>query len=540
MTHAREELTCLNVEIKRLATWIIDEQEALEVASRRFKGESGIGRHEEGARETVDIKGSSNDNDNDMIDEVFEGTDEIPKLKQAYLECHNSIPQSIVTNTDSTCICIFGIAQMWDLCCLANKLNICLESEAATAPYHQSWLYCGLREPTNLNTICGSHPHTAVIKTLIDYLPPLHGHSGFLVIHLRWKGLIVLQGAGPVLTYRQRQLARQTALSNCCAINADVDNVLDYMEEQAKQLSVKHKRGNRRRKKTRFEEIQAKIKKLNGIENVCKLPLETQTFLKRKAEAWHAHKQTAPHANLSAMIQDSRLTLDCVAGEHTSDIAKEFESYVLSDVNVSITGDAKATMQYYRYEKLIVAEKGVELINWPDEIPFINALEIGSMITPWRLFTALTLDNVENQCHWVKLSEEDWDKRCEASYEVEATKGPRKRKRKQVEVEEGSDSSSSSDAEGSNPAPAKKSHKTTGKAGKENVPTGVNGKKKEATKGKGKAADKAKPSGKKGKGSRSKKDKDAAAVSGNVQETAGANSNVQDTRPLAPRTANRD
>ncbi|KAF8580818.1 hypothetical protein K439DRAFT_1619490 [Ramaria rubella] len=211
----------------------------------------------------------------------------------------------------------------------------------------------------------------------------------------------------PVLMYCQRQLARQTALSNRCAINADVDDVLDYMEERAKQLSVKHRRSlvwflhqfyqggrvvRQKRAVSVFNaarqiedflegckgEIQAEIKKLNGVENACKLPLEMQTFLKRKAEAWRAQKQTAPHANLFAVIQDSRLTLDCVAGElmalsqrtgvetilfavkgkpehslpgfvapsekgnnfllhgmkkHTSDIAKEFESYVLSDVN---------------------------------------------------------------------------------------------------------------------------------------------------------------------------------------------------------------
>ncbi|KAF8586197.1 hypothetical protein K439DRAFT_1615337 [Ramaria rubella] len=424
---------------------------------------------------------------------------------------------------------------------------------------------------------------------------------------------------GPMLTYRQRQLARQTALLNRCAINADVDDILDYMEERAKQLSVKHKRSLVWFFHQFYQGGCVVCQKcaVSVFNAACQIEgfLEGhkgETFLERKAEAWHAQKQTAPCANLSTVIQDSRLTLDRVAGElmalsqctgvetilfavkgksehslpgfvatsekgnnfllhgmktHTSDIVKEFESYVLSNVNgltlnhngrltelrskirikireglVSITGDAKATMQYDCYKKLIMAEKGVELINWPDEIPFVNASEIGSMITLWRLFTALTLDNVENQCRWVKLSEEEWDKRREAYYEVEAAKGPRKRKRKQVEVEEGSDSSSSSssDAKGSNPAPAKKSCKTTGKAGKENVPTGANVKKKDATKGKGKAADKAKPSGKKRSGSRSKKAKDTAAVSGNVQETAGANSNVQDTRPLAPGTANRD
>ncbi|KAF8580817.1 hypothetical protein K439DRAFT_1619489 [Ramaria rubella] len=116
MSRAREELTRLNVEIKRLATWIIDEQEALEVASEEcagkdwlltaairkfveecirvntnlqvklnwlyslngFTGESGTGRREEDTGETVDdIKSSSESNvddcDNDMLDEVFDG-----------------------------------------------------------------------------------------------------------------------------------------------------------------------------------------------------------------------------------------------------------------------------------------------------------------------------------------------------------------------------------------------------------------------------------------------------------------------------------
>ncbi|KAF8587115.1 hypothetical protein K439DRAFT_1614547 [Ramaria rubella] len=405
---------------------------------------------------------------------------------------------------------------------------------------------------------------------------------------------------GPVLTYRQRQLARQMALSNHRAINADVDDVLDYMEEQAKQLRIKHKSFLVWFLHQFYQGGHVVCQK--HAVSVFNAACQIEGFLegrkgKRKAEPWHVQKQTAPRANLAAMIQDSRLILDRVAGKllalsqwtgvetilfavkgepehslpgfvatsekgnnfllhgmkkHTSDIAKEFESYVLSDVNelrskicikireglVSITGDAKAAMQYDRYEKLIVAEKGVELINWPDDIPFVNASEIGSMITLWHLFTALTLDNVENQCCWVNLSEEEWDKRHEVYYEVKAMKGPWKQKWKQVEVEEGSDlsSSSSSNAE-ANPAPVKKSHKNTGKAGKENVSAGANAKKKDAMKGKGKAADKAKPSGKKGLGSRSKKGKDMAAVS---QETAGANSNIQDTHPLAPGTANHD
>jgi len=30
-------------------------------------------------------------------------------------------------------------------------------------------------------------------------------------------------------------------------------------------------------------------------------------------------------------------------------------------------------MQYGKYEKLIVVEKGVELINWPNVLPFVDA-----------------------------------------------------------------------------------------------------------------------------------------------------------------------
>ncbi|KAF8586498.1 hypothetical protein K439DRAFT_1273083, partial [Ramaria rubella] len=42
MTHMHEELTCLNVEIKRLATWIIDEQEALEAAIQECQGKDEL------------------------------------------------------------------------------------------------------------------------------------------------------------------------------------------------------------------------------------------------------------------------------------------------------------------------------------------------------------------------------------------------------------------------------------------------------------------------------------------------------------------
>ncbi|KAF8589571.1 hypothetical protein K439DRAFT_1612586 [Ramaria rubella] len=80
--------------------------------------------------------------------------------------------------------------------------------------------------------------------------------------------------------------------------------------------------------------------------------------------------------------------------KYTSDIVKEFETYVLTDVDafkgltlnhngclteikrkicteirqglVEMTNDAKATMQFESYEKLIVVDKRVKLMNWPE------------------------------------------------------------------------------------------------------------------------------------------------------------------------------
>jgi len=56
-------------------------------------------------------------------------------------------------------------------------------------------------------------------------------------------------------------------------------------------------------------------------------------------------------------------------------------------------------MQYGKCEKLKVVEKGVELINWPNAVPFMNALEIGSLHTLHLLHTTLTLDDINQHCH---------------------------------------------------------------------------------------------------------------------------------------------
>ena len=46
---------------------------------------------------------------------------------------------------------------------------------------------------------------------------------------------------GPPLTYREREQARMTAQENRRAINIDVDDVLDFVNSEAKHLSKKYK-----------------------------------------------------------------------------------------------------------------------------------------------------------------------------------------------------------------------------------------------------------------------------------------------------------
>jgi copper chaperone CopZ len=67
--------------------------------------------------------------------------------------------------------------------------------------------------------------------------------------------------------------------------------------------------------KTCFEEIKLVIKKLNGVGNAGKLPIDMQMFLKKKTQEWREAKQTAPRANTRAVVQDARLTLDRISDE---------------------------------------------------------------------------------------------------------------------------------------------------------------------------------------------------------------------------------
>jgi hypothetical protein len=109
-----------------------------------------------------------------------------------------------------------------------------------------------------------------------------------------------------------------------------------------------------------------------------------------------------------------------------------------------MTGDPKATMHYDKYEKLLVVERGVELVNWPEGVPFVNASEIGSFHALRKLWDVLSSNREEGRCHWVQLSEVELKQRRETYYAQQAQAKPLKRKRKAAVVEE-SDSDSQSD-----------------------------------------------------------------------------------------------
>lgn len=76
-----------------------------------------------------------------------------------------------------------------------------------------------------------------------------------------------------------------------------------------------------------------------------------------------------------------------------------------------ITNDNKIMMKYEKYEKLIVFVHGVELINWPKDIPFVNPSDIPSFTGLEKLHMALTHSDLEYRCRWVKLDEDDWTER---------------------------------------------------------------------------------------------------------------------------------
>ncbi|KAF8586313.1 hypothetical protein K439DRAFT_1615298 [Ramaria rubella] len=160
---------------------------------------------------------------------------------------------------------------------------------------------------------------------------------------------------GPVLMYQQCQVAHALAQCHRCDINKEVDAVIDYAEQDAICLSKKFKKsipwfkhqffqGGRMTHQKRamnvfnvaqqiegfldgckrtitedekkmFQEIQAKLKQLNGAKNAAKLPIEIQQFLKAKTQAWRDEKHTAPWTSTRAVVQDTIHSLDQLSDE---------------------------------------------------------------------------------------------------------------------------------------------------------------------------------------------------------------------------------
>jgi hypothetical protein len=130
-------------------------------------------------------------------------------------------------------------------------------------------------------------------------------------------------------------------------------------------------------------------------------------------------------------------------------------------------------MHFDRYDKLIVAERGVELINWPAGVPFVNASEIGSLHTLRVLRAALTLNN-DQRCRWEVLSEEEWEKRKAAQQVAEAEAAPPKRKRKATAITEQAESVNTNTNEEGGEPPQKCKRKTTAITQAESVNTNTN------------------------------------------------------------------
>ncbi|KAF8495024.1 hypothetical protein JB92DRAFT_2834855 [Gautieria morchelliformis] len=264
-----------------------------------------------------------------------------------------------------------------------------------------------------------------------------------------------------------------------------------------------------------------------------------QVFLKKKALEWREEQKTSPRTSTCAIVQDANHALERISDElqalnartgveaflfavkgkpehpmpgfyvssakagwyllhgmkkHTSDITKEFEAYVLADIeglamnhNARLTelkckirikireglGDPKAIMHFNCYEKMIVVQHGVKLKNWPPDVPFVNASEIGSLHAPRRLFAALTSDDDEQRCQWVNLSQENWDQQ-KATWEAGELKAvPCKCKRKATVAEQDSASDEAESDEEEEAPPKKKAASGTRTNEKENA--GVTG-----------------------------------------------------------------
>ncbi|KAF8515108.1 hypothetical protein BU17DRAFT_93798 [Hysterangium stoloniferum] len=142
-----------------------------------------------------------------------------------------------------------------------------------------------------------------------------------------------------------------------------------------------------------------------------------------------------------------------------SDLLKELELFVVGDIESlvinhnerltqikgKISQEIKAglceitgqnmSMQYEQYMRL-VADHGIIIRNWPEEVPFMNPSKIGSLYHVRILLEGLCFPDSNQRCKWDQLSEDEWKTKREEYMRAlgEKDEEPAKKKKKVTKV----------------------------------------------------------------------------------------------------------
>ncbi|KAF8515033.1 hypothetical protein BU17DRAFT_93917 [Hysterangium stoloniferum] len=95
------------------------------------------------------------------------------------------------------------------------------------------------------------------------------------------------------------------------------------------------------------------------------------------------------------------------------------------DFVIEITGK-DMPMQYEQYLKLI-ADYGVMIRNWPEEVPFTALSKISSLYQLRILLNSLSLPDSSKRCKWEHLPKDEWKANQEEYIQAVRNKGPKKR-----------------------------------------------------------------------------------------------------------------
>ncbi|KAF8509167.1 hypothetical protein BU17DRAFT_99169 [Hysterangium stoloniferum] len=247
--------------------------------------------------------------------------------------------------------------------------------------------------------------------------------------------------------------------------------------------------------KMKYEEIQASLNKLGGVEQVKQLPKDMKVFLRSKTEELQASKQSGSLTSMRSKSQDAQATLESIGKELNAlnqrtgiegflfavkpdhgfnfpaqfimtekagrflcmgmkkvptDLLKELELFVVGDIESLVlnhnerlcqikgkisqeikTGLFEITgkdmpMQYEQYLKL-VADYGVMIRNWPEEVPFTTPSKISSLYQLRILLDSLSLPDSSKWCKWEHLPKDEWKAKQEEYIQAVRNKGPKKR-----------------------------------------------------------------------------------------------------------------